>query len=124
MRFTIAGKPFDVSVPAIGILGLRLEDKGVFILTAQVSVPAIGILGLRPDRSESAGCVSCVSVPAIGILGLRLCHDSSGSFVVANVSVPAIGILGLRHINAVNTIQEHYSFSPGDRDFRFATSTQ
>ena len=110
-----------VSVPAIGIWGLRPTQQaltGKYLLSFspgdrdlgfaslffsyglhrphRVSVPAIGIWGLRHNTDPGTRTLQgTVSVPAIGIWGLRL-YRTFTAIGLPTVSVPAIGIWGLR----------------------------
>ena len=87
---------------------------------APVSVPAIGIWGLRPQVDVDELCRLLVSVPAIGIWGLRR-GTLPGSIGWTIVSVPAIGIWGLRPVGATWLNCTPKCFSPGDRDLGFAS---
>ena len=135
-----------VSVPAIGIWGLRHLDDLCFHYSTSGFSPGDRDLGFAsPSITEISRGACCVSVPAIGIWGLRRlpvtcigwreqCFSPgdrdlgfasrslrSAILISSCVSVPAIGIWGLRPCLMAAALLAWLSFSPGDRDLGFAS---
>ena len=134
-----------VSVPAIGIWGLRHLAQGYLQDDIAVSVPAIGIWGLRRHRSRHSLVDSCRFSPGDRDLGfasvvgtntgaVRYTFQSRRSgFGVCVQEIPppkskrpvfqsrrsGFGVCVC--VSLSNLLFTHASFSPGDRDLGFAS---
>ena len=88
-----------------------------------VSVPAIGIWGLRPLYAEPALEYLLRFSPGDRDLGFASPANPTPKCGPQLVSVPAIGIWGLRLQQRLAKKPKQSSFSPGDRDLGFASKS-
>ena len=100
----------SVSVPAIGIWGLRHQSDTEWRSLAFGFSPGDRDLGFASRPPEFLRVDQfVVSVPAIGIWGLRHAIEVP-PVEIMSVSVPAIGIWGLRHFFQKSPCFLHHPF--------------